>query len=209
MDEKTFKEILKPIYDSADRFAPTNRTLINFVNDKARGEGLARSIYKVKFIDKSELSAKQLTNITFVNFKKFLSEQNYNADDVAALEKEAETFLEEVRGKIEKVYGEVRRYIVTSELRKDCVKANFRKIPTLTDSANEVIAKEIFSLAIEEINKSEHHSIDDIENEFKKINNIALTLLDIVNKETAKKAEHKKKDQKKTPLSLFDRLFST
>ncbi len=205
LDEKHYKEMLKPIQDSVGKFAPTNRQLINFVNEKARGEGLQRSLYKVKFIDKSERSAKQLANMTLVNFQKFVSEQNLSAKDVEKLENEAKEILEDAKVQIEKVYGEVRRYIVTSELRTECVKLNFRKIPTLNDTQNEIISKEIFSLAIEEINKSDKHSIDDIESEFKKINHIAATLLDIVMKDM-KKVEAKKETKKS--VSLFDRFFN-
>ena len=205
MDEKHYKEILKPIYDSVEKFAPTNRQLINFVNEKARGEGLQRSLYKVKFTDKSERSAKQLVNMTLVNFQKHVRELNLSAKDAERLENEATEVLEGAKVQIEKVYGEVRRYIVTSELRSECVKLNFRKISVLTDAQNETISKEIFSLAIEQINKSDKHSIDDIESEFKKINHIAATLLEIVMKDM-KKVE-KKKEPKKS-MSLFDRIFS-
>lgn len=208
MDEKTFKELLKPIYESVENFAPTNRKLINFVNEKALGEGLKRSLYKVKFIEKSEKSAKQLTNITLVNFKKHIREQNFSAEDIEELDKKATEILDDAKKQIEKVYGEVRRYIVTSELRGDCVKTNFRKIPSLSDSLNEVISKEIFSLALEEINKGDKNSIDDIEAEFKKINHIAMTLFELTEKETAKKVSHKKEQKQKKSFSLLDRFFS-
>lgn len=207
MEEKRYKEMLKPVYDSAESFAPTTRNLINFVNEKAIGEGIKRSLYKVKFIDKSERSAKQLANITLLNFRKYVREQNISTTDMARLEDEATAVLEDAKVQIEKVYGEVRRYVVTSELRNECVKANFRKIPVLTDSQNETISKEIFSLAIEEINKSDKHSIDDIESEFKKINHIAATLLDIVMKETEKKKVEPKVEPKKSSFSLLDRFF--
>ena len=207
MDEKTYKETLKPIYDSVERFAPTNRQLINFVNEKATGEGLKRSLYKVKFIDKSERSSKQLTSITLTNFKKHIREQNFSEAEISALEKEASEVLENANAQIEKVYGEVRRYIVTSELRSDCVKTNFRKISTLNEKQNEVISKEIFSLALEEINKGDKHSIDDIESEFKKINNIAITLFELAEKESSKKVATKQKKESKKSFSLLDRFF--
>ena len=207
MDEKTYKETLKPIYDSVERFAPTNRQLINFVNEKATGEGLQRSLYKVKFIDKSERSSKQLTSITLTNFKKHIREQNFSEAEISALEKEASEVLENANAQIEKVYGEVRRYIVTSELRSDCVKTNFRKISTLNEKQNEVISKEIFSLALEEINKGDKHSIDVIESEFKKINNIAITLFELAEKESSKKVATKQKKESKKSFSLLDRFF--
>ena len=207
MDEKTFKELLKPVYASVENFAPTNRKLINFVNEKARGEGLKRSLYKVKFIEKSERSAKQLTNITLVNFKKHIRELNFSEDEITALEKEATEVLEGAKTQIEKVYGEVRRYIVTSELRTDCIKTNFRKVSTLTDAQNEMISKEIFSLALEEINKGDKNSIDDIESEFKKINHIAITLFELTAKETPKEVPQKHKKETKKSFSILDRFF--
>ena len=208
MDEKTFKELLKPIYASVENFAPTNRKLINFVNEKARGEGLKRSLYKVKFIEKSQRSAKQLVSMTLTNFKKHIREQNFSADEIAALEKEATEILDDAKSQIEKVYGEVRRYIVTSELRGDCVKTNFRKISTLNDAQNEMISKEIFSLALEEINQSDKHSIDDIEAEFRKINHVATTLFELVEKEKSKSVSTKPKKEQKKSFSLLDRFFN-
>ncbi|MBQ9441547.1 MAG: hypothetical protein IJU55_00855 [Selenomonadaceae bacterium] len=207
MDEKITKDLLKPIYSAVDRLAPTNRELINFVNSKARGEGLQRSLYKVKFIDKSEKSAMQLTGMTLIDFKKKIKEIGLSDDEIETLMNEATEIMEDAKKQVEKVYGEVRRYIVTSELRGDCIKTNFRKISTLTDAQNEFISKEIFSLALEEINKSDKHSINDIEEEFKKINHIAMTLFELVEQDNAKKAEHKHKKEPKKSRGIFDRFF--
>lgn len=206
MEEKN-KDLLKPIHSAVDRLAPTNRELINFVNSKARGEGLARSVYKVKFIDKSERSAKQLAGITLVEFKRHLKEKNLSEEEIETLTTEATDILEEAKKQVERVYGEVRRYIVTSELRGECIKTNFRKIPTLNDAQNEFISKEIFSVALEEINKSEKHSMDDIEEEFKKINHIAIRLFEIMANENARVAEHKHKKEPKKSFGLLDRFF--
>ena len=203
--EKNHKELLKPIYDSVERFAPTNRKLIDFVNEKVEGEGIKRSLNKVKFIDKSERSAKQLTGITLIEFGKHLKEQNLSEEDETELLKEASEILEDAKKQIEKVYGEVRRYIVTKELRTTCLQDNFRKIPTLTKEQNEIISKEIFSLALEEINSSDKASIDDIEKEFQKINHIAMTLFDVASTQETK---HKKtKEEKKSSSSIWDRFF--
>lgn len=208
MEEKIFKELLKPIYSAVERLAPTNRELINFVNSKARGEGLQRSLYKVKFIDKSEKSAKQLTNMTLIDFKNKLKERGLLEEEIETLMTEATEIMEDAKKQVEKVYGEVRRYIVTSELRGECIKTNFRKISTMTDEQNEFISKEIFSLALEEVNKSDKQSITDIEEEFKKINHIAITLFELVEKDSHKKAEHKhKKEPPKKSLGLLDRFF--
>ena len=207
MDEKTHKDLLKPIYSAADRLAPTNIELINFINSKARGEGLQRSLFKVKFIDKSEKSAKQLTGMTLADFKKKLKEKNLSDEDFEAVTTEAANILEDAKKQVERVYGEVRRYILTSELRGECIKMNYRKIPTLDDAQNEFVSKEIFSLALEEINKSDKHSINDIEEEFKKINHVAITLFELVAEDNAKRAEHKHKKEPKKSLGIFDRFF--
>ena len=205
MTEKNHKDLLKPIYDSVERFAPTNRKLIDFVNEKVEGEGIKRSLNKVKFIDKSERSAKQLTGITLIEFGKHLKEQNLAEEEETELLKEASEILEDAKKQIEKVYGEVRRYVVTKELRTTCLQDNFRKIPTLTKEQNEIISKEIFSLALEEINSSDKASIDDIEKEFQKINHIAMTLFDVASTQEAK---HKKvKEEKKSSSSIWDRFF--
>lgn len=206
MEEKN-KDLLKPIHSAVDRLAPTNRELINFVNSKARGEGLARSVYKVKFIDKSERSAKQLAGMTLIEFKRHLKEKNLSEEEIETLTTEATDILEEAKKQVERVYGEVRRYIVTSELRGECIKTNFRKIPTLNDAQNEFISKEIFSVALEEINKSDKHSMDDIEEEFKKINHIAIRLFEIMANENARVAEHKHKKEPKKSFGLLDRFF--
>ena len=207
MTEKQSKDLLKPIYDSVERFAPTNRKLIDFVNEKAQGEGLQRSLYKVKFIDKSERSAKQLASITLIEFGKHLKAQNLTEDEENNLLQEASNVLEDAKKQVEKVYGEVRRYIVTRELRTDCVKGNFRKIPTLTEEQNEIISKEIFSLALEEINKGGKRSIDNIEEEFQRINHIAMTLFDVAATANKKEKKQKPKEEKKSAFSILDRFF--
>lgn len=210
MVEKDHKDLLKPIYTSVERMAPTNRELIDFVNSKARGEGLQRSIYKVKFIDKSERSAKQIAGITLMEFGKHLKTQNLREEEETALLKEAADILEDAKKQVEKVYGEVRRYVLTSELRTDCVKGNFRKIPALSEEQNKIISKEIFSLALEEVNKGGKNSIDDIETEFQKINHIAMTLFDVASasEKKAKDKKHKAKEEKKSSgFGIFDRFF--
>lgn len=208
MSEKDNKDLLKPIYSAVERMAPTNRELIDFVNSKARGEGLQRSIYKVKFIDKSERSAKQIAGITLIEFGKHLKTQNLGEEKETELLQEAQNILEDAKKQVEKVYGEVRRYIVTRELRTDCVKTNFRKIPALTSEQNEIISKEIFSLALEEVNGDGKNSLDQIEEEFKKINHIAMTLFDVAAKSENHAKEKKHKEQKKSSsFGIFDRFF--
>ena len=207
MTEKQSKDLLKPIYDSVERFAPTSRKLIDFVNEKVTGEGLKRSLNKVKFIDKSERSAKQLTGITLIEFGKHLKEINLPEDEETALLQEASEILEDAKKQIEKVYGEVRRYVVTKELREFCLSENFRKIPRLSAAQNEIISKEIFSLALEEINNGEKGSIDDIEREFQKINHIALTLFDVAGKSQTQDNKKKMHEEKKSSSSIWDRFF--
>ena len=206
--EKNHKELLKPIYDSVERFAPSSRKLIDFVNEKVDGEGLKRSLNKIKFIDKSERSAKQLTGMTLIEFSKHLKSQNLSEEEETAFMQEASEILEDAKLQIEKVYGEVRRYVVTKELRTECLQSNFRKIPTLSEAQNEIISKEIFSLALEEINKDGKGSLDDIEKEFQKINHIAMTLFDVAANSKAKENKPKHhKEEKKPAASIWDRFF--
>ena len=208
MTEKNYKDLLKPIYASVERFAPTNRKLIDFVNEKVTGEGLQRSLNKVKFIDKSERSAKQLTGMALIEFSKHLKEQNLSEETETELMKEASEILNNAKKQIEKVYGEVRRYVVTRELRTDCVNHHFRKIPNLSAEQNEIISKEIFSLALEEINSSKKHSMDDIEEQFQHINHIAITLFDVA--ATSQKKQNKnqhKTETKSSGFGILDRFF--
>ena len=129
----------------------------------------------------------------------------------------ATRLLDDAKKQIEKVYGEVRRYVVTKELRNDCLKEHFRKIPSMNEAQNDAISKEIFSMAIEEVNKSENHNIEDVEANFDKINYIATALFNIAAANSApavvdkpkpaptpKPAPEPKKPQKK---SFLDRFF--
>ena len=201
------KDLLKPIYSAVERLVPTNRKLINFVNEKARGEGLKRSLYKVKFIDKSERSTKQMASMTLLELQKHMREINYPEEEREEVMREAEAILEDAKVQVEKVYGEVRRYVVTSELRGDCVKTNYRKISTLDEKTNEMLSKEIFSLALAEINEGNKKNIDDIEDVFKKINNIALTLFEIAENSTHHKSKHTKKKEQKSSFGILSGFF--
>lgn len=201
------KDLLKPIYSAVERLVPTNRKLINFVNAKARGEGLKRSLYKVKFIDKSERSTKQMASMMLPELQKHMREINYPEEEREEVMREAEAILEDAKVQVEKVYGEVRRYVVTSELRGDCVKTNYRKISTLDEKTNEMLSKEIFSLALAEINEGDKKNIDDIEDVFKKINNIAITLFEIASTSEHKSGYGKKKKEHKSSFGLLSGFF--
>ena len=217
MLEKDIKRILKPVYITIEKLVPTNRTLLDFVNEKAVGRGTKRSIYKVKFLDKAEKSSYQVASVTLIEFEKHLKNIQLGKADEEYLLNMATRLLDDAKKQIEKVYGEVRRYVVTKELRNDCLKEHFRKIPSMNDAQNDAISKEIFSMAIEEVNKSEDHNIEDVEAQFDKINYIATALFNIaaansapavVNKPKAapppKPAPEPKKPQKK---SFLDRFF--
>ena len=196
MLEQDLKRILKPVNITIEKLVPTNRRLLDFINEKAVGRGTKRSIYKVKFLDKAEKSSYQIANVALVEFERNLkSSQLGKADE-------------------EKVYGEVRRYVVTKELRNDCLKEHFRKIPSMNEAQNDAISKEIFSMAIEEVNKSEERNIEDVEAQFDKLNYIATALFNIAAANSAPAVVEKKippapekppkKAQKK---SFFDRFF--
>ena len=214
MNEKDLKRILKPIYIVIEKLVPTNRSLLDFTNEKAVGSGMKRSVYKVKFLDKAEKSSYQVTSVTLVEFEKHLKGLQLGKADEEQLLKEANKLLDNAKSQIEKVYGEVRRYIVTKELRNDCLKENYRKIPSMNDAQNAAISQEIFSMAIDAVNKSEDHNIEDVEAEFNKINYIATALFNIAAANSAPvevqkapapaKASAQKKPQKK---SFLDRFF--
>ena len=214
MNEKDLKRILKPIYIVIEKLVPTNRSLLDFTNEKAVGSGMKRSVYKVKFLDKAEKSSYQVTSVTLIEFEKHLKGLQLGKADEEQLLKEANKLLDNAKSQLEKVYGEVRRYIVTKELRNDCLKENYRKIPSMNDAQNAAISQEIFSMAIDAVNKSEDHNIEDVEAEFNKINYIATALFNIAAANSAPvevekapapaKVSAQKKPQKK---SFLDRFF--
>ena len=210
------KNWLKPIHNSIEKLVPTNRSLIDFVNEKASGNGIKRSLYKVKFIDKSERSTYTCISMTINELKKQLKERKVKEEDSEMIIEKANEILNEAKEQVTKVYGEVRRYVVTSELRTGCVQHHFKKIPNMSENQNAALSKEMFSMALEYVNKSANHTIDDVEEEFEKINKIALNLFGIaaatnkpdeVNKK--KTAHHSKTHSSKasSPFSLLNDLF--
>ncbi|MBR4151414.1 MAG: hypothetical protein IKT98_00460 [Selenomonadaceae bacterium] len=214
MLEQDLKRILKPVNITIEKLVPTNRRLLDFINEKAVGRGTKRSIYKVKFLDKAEKSSYQIANVALVEFERNLKSSQLGKADEEELLKEANRLIDDAKQKIEKVYGEVRRYVVTKELRNDCLKEHFRKIPSMNEAQNDAISKEIFSMAIEEVNKSEERNIEDVEAQFDKLNYIATALFNIAAANSAPAVVEKKippapekppkKAQKK---SFFDRFF--
>ncbi|MBR1396242.1 MAG: hypothetical protein IJ563_01740 [Selenomonadaceae bacterium] len=215
MQEHEIKSWLKPIHNSIDKLVPTNRSLIDFINEKAMGNGIKRSLYKVKFIDKSEKSTYTCIGLTINELKKKLKERKISEEDSNIIIARANDILDEAKEQVERVYSEVRRYLITSELRTGCVQHHFKKIPSMSDNQNEAISKEIFSMALEYVNKSDKHSIDDVEEEFEKINKIALTLFSLASAtESNKPAQNKKASHHKNkdsgsynPLSLLENLW--
>ena len=214
MNENTMKIWLKPIHNSIEKLVPTNRSLIDFVNQKASGSGIKRSLYKVKFIEKSEKSTYTCITMTINELKKNLKERKVNEEDANIIIEKATEILDDAKEQVAKVYGEVRRYVITSELRTGCVQHHFKKIPSMNENQNAAISKEIFAMAMDTVNKSDKHNIDDVEEEFEKINKIALSLFSIAaatnngappqkNKAAHKTASHKSHN----PLSLLEDLF--
>lgn len=209
MLEKDVKDLLKPIHATVERLVPTNRSLMNFVNEKALGKGTKRSLYKVKFIDKAERSSYQLANVTLTEFDRHLSTLKISEEEADLIRQQAHMLIEDAKAQIGKVYGDVRRYVVTSELREGCLKEHFRRIPNMSEAQNEALSKEIFSMAIAEANKGESKNLDNVEAEFEKINYIAIALFNIaaaistpdakVNKPVEQKPVQKK--------SFLDRFF--
>ena len=153
MQEKDIREWLRPIHNSLERVVPTNRKLVDFINEKATGTGIKRSVSKVKFLDKSEKSTYQCMSLTMNELKKKLDERKVKDEDKDLIVQKAQEIMDEARKNVERVYGEVRRYIVTSELRTGCVQHHYKKIPTMTAEQNEAMSKEMFSMALEFVNK--------------------------------------------------------
>ena len=153
--------------------------------------------------------------MTINELKKTLKERKVSEEDFNLIVDKATEILDDAKEQVSKVYGEVRRYVITSELRTGCVQHHFKKIPSMSDELNDSIAKEIFSMALETVNKSDKHSIDDIEEEFDKINVIALNLFDVASKaelsgdpQKKKSAHHKHHSSKShSPFSLLEDLF--
>ena len=217
MTENEVKNWLKPIHNSIEKLVPTNRSLIDFVNEKASGNGIKRSLYKVKFIEKSEKSTYTCISMTINELKKTLKERKVSEEDFNFIVDKATEILDDAKEQVSKVYGEVRRYVITSELRTGCVQHHFKKIPSMSDNQNAAISKEIFSMAMDTVNKSDKHNIDDVEEEFEKINQIAITLFNIATATNNSGGEnHKKKTthnktashhKSHSPLSLLEDLF--
>lgn len=215
MTENEIKNWLKPIHNSVEKLVPTNRSLIDFINEKATGSGIKRSLFKVKFIDKSEKSTYTCISMAINELKKQLKERKISEEDSEMIVEKANEILGEAREQVTKVYGEVRRYVVTSELRTGCVQHHFKKIPNMSDNQNAALSKEMFSMAVEYVNKSSNHTIDDVEEEFEKINRIALNLFGIAaatektSEEPHKKKVHAKSHSSKShnPFSILDNLF--
>ena len=212
MLEKDVKEWLRPIINSVERLVPTNRTLVDFINAKASGTGIKKSLSKVKFLDKSERSTYQCIGLTMNELKKKLNERKVDEEDQKLVIARAQEILDESKHNVERVYGEVRRYIITSELRTGCVQHHFKKIPSMTAEQNEALSKEMFSMALEFVNKSDKHNIDDVEEEFEKINRIATELFKLVEKTGGLAGGSKSKgarsnEKSHSPLSILDNLW--
>ena len=212
MLEKDLRDWIKPIVNSIERLVPTNRTLVDFINSKASGTGIKRSLSKVKFLDKSERSTHQCIGLTINELKKKLNERKVPEEEQKEIIAKAQEILDETKRNVERVYGEVRRYIVTSELRTGCIQNHFKKLPSMTPEQNEALSKEMFSMALEFVNKSDKHSIDDVEEEFAKINRIATDLFQLVEKtgglsSQSKPQKSRSNEKSRSPLSILDNFW--
>ena len=176
MTDKEIQDKLRPLTKSIPKFVPTNRSLLNFVNSKAKGKGIDLSFNKVAFLNKAEKSTYTCMNVELNEFRRHLQEINTSDEDYNQLFTAANGEMATAKKQVEKVYGEVRRYVITSEIRGACVEKYFKKIPSLDKKQNLLLAKEIFTLAYEENMASEEHDIKNILHSFTRINKIALAL---------------------------------
>ena len=171
------RDYLRPIVNSIEKFVPTNRALLKFVNSKSRGTGIDLSSNKVKFLNKSEKSTYTCMNVELMEFKKYLEESGVSEEETERLTDEATRILEDAKKQVEKVYDDVRRYIITSEIRTFCVEKYYKKITSLSRTQNDAIAKEIFTLAYEESREGGgDHDISEVITGFCRINKIAVSL---------------------------------
>lgn len=169
-------DYLRPITNSLGKLVPTSRALLNFVNSKARGNGIELSFNKVQFLNKSEKSTYTCMNVQLMEFRKHLHEIKVKEADIEKFVEQATEILDQARRDVERVYDEVRRYIITSEIRNNCINYNYRNVPSLNGKQNELLAKEIFTLAYEENLERQEHEVEDIVNGFRRINHIAIQL---------------------------------
>ncbi len=170
------KDYLRPVMNSLGKLVPTNRALLNFINSKARGSGLDQSFHKVKFLNKSEKSTYTCMQVELMQFRQQLQGQGMPEGEIENLVQKASDIFDKAKHDVERVYGEVRLYLITSEIRRKCIESHFRPIPSLSEKQNELIAKEAFTLAYEENLHSEEHNIEDILEGFRRINHIAVQL---------------------------------
>ena len=178
------KDYLRPIVNSLGKFVPTNRALLKFINSKARGTGIDLSFHKVKFLNKSEKSTYTCMNVELMEFRKYLGESGVSEEETNRLIGEATQILEDGKKQVEKVYDDVRRYIITSEIRTFCLEKYYKRIPSLNKRQNDAIAKEIFTLAYEENREGgEERDISDVILGFRRINKIAVGLFALAESE--------------------------
>ena len=175
MTEKEIQEKIRPLTKLTPKFLPTSRSLLNFVNKKARGKGIDLTFNKVLFLDKAEKSTYTLMSVELNEFKKQIGDfvEGEALDEVLEA---ADKTMAEVRSSVKRVYGEVRRYIVASELRSATIKTYFRAIPSLSREQNAVVAKEMFTLAYEDLIAQKPYDIRTIVQGFHQLNKKALAL---------------------------------
>ena len=181
MTERQLQDKLRPITTSVNKLVPTNRSLLDFVNEKTMGSGVQLSFNKIKFINKAEKSTYTYINTEITAFKKHLIDTNVDDDDVLILMSRAQKILEEAQTKVRRVYSEVRRFIVSSEIRKECLEKYFRKSKLLTDRQNDAIAKEVFAIAYDTNAQNESHDWEEIREEFERLNKMAIRIFEIAN----------------------------
>ncbi len=172
----TEKDYLRPVMNSLGKLVPTNRALLNFINSKARGSGLEQSFHKVKFLNKSEKSTYTCMNVELMQFRKQLENVGVSEREIEELVQEASEIFDKAKHDVERVYREVRLYLITSEIRRKCIENYYRPVSSLSGKQNELMAKEIFTLAYEENLQGEEHDIEDILEGFRRINHIAVQL---------------------------------
>ena len=81
MTERQFQDKLRPIAASVAKLVPTNRSLLDFVNEKTMGYGMQLSFNKIKFLNKAERSTYTYINTEIQAFKRHMDETGVDEDD--------------------------------------------------------------------------------------------------------------------------------
>ncbi len=146
MTEGEMQNALEPIHRTMNRMIPGHKVLLDFIGSKTQGSGTEKALQKIRLLEKSEQSTYTCMNVEMTGFRKRLQDKSTGTADGERLTRMAEDILKTARQQVKKVYGDVRRQIISSELKADFIEKHYRLIPGLTEEQNELVAEEILRL---------------------------------------------------------------